>query len=179
MRHFLFSYCSIVGVYVELSVTHAVFFSLFPSSVFPRRWCCQPELLSDGFRRAAGPTPPWLPSHNEGLPMDGDTTPTQKAVALVNTGCKQTNKTNEERNESTIWERTCPEPKINSEWRNVIPFFFFPVFHFGTIWVLLRNLALYWMLWNYLPPNGKRTIIFICVFSGFVCPCVEKCRNFV
>lgn len=36
------------------------FLSLFHSSVFPvfpRRWCCQPELLSDGFRRAAGPSP--------------------------------------------------------------------------------------------------------------------------
>lgn len=28
--------------------------------------------------------------------MDGDATPTRKDVALVNTGCKQTNKTNED-----------------------------------------------------------------------------------
>lgn len=47
-----------------------------------------------------------------------------------NAGCKQTNKTNEEQNDSTIRERTRGEPKINSEWPNVIPFF--SRFHFGT-----------------------------------------------
>lgn len=52
-------------------------------------------------------------------------------VRTRNTGCKQTNKTNEEQNDSTIRKLTCCEPKINSKWPDVIPSF--PLFHFGTI----------------------------------------------
>lgn len=85
-----------------------------------------------------------------------------------NAGCKQTNKINEEQNDSTIRERTRGEPKINSEWPNVIPFFFSVpfrnrlAFFFGILPFIGCSGTIYRQM-----ENGQ-SFLFVCLVVLFV-----------